>query len=91
MEPETVAALLEDARALFDCQNDLEITLEANPTSIETSRLAALRDAGVNRNSIGIQSLEPEPLAMLGRQHSVAQAVTALESRAGCSHGYRSI
>jgi putative oxygen-independent coproporphyrinogen III oxidase len=79
MEPETVAALLEDARALFDCQNDPEITLEANPTSIETSRLAALRDAGVNRISIGIQSLEPEPLAMLGRQHSVAQAVAALE------------
>jgi putative oxygen-independent coproporphyrinogen III oxidase len=79
MEPETVAALLEDARALFDCQNDLEITLEANPTSIETSRFAALRDAGVNRVSIGIQSLEAEPLAMLGRQHSAAQAVAALE------------
>jgi oxygen-independent coproporphyrinogen-3 oxidase len=79
MEPETVAALLEDARASFDCQNDLEITLEANPTSIETSRLAALRDAGVNRISIGIQALETEPLAMLGRQHSVAQAVAALE------------
>jgi putative oxygen-independent coproporphyrinogen III oxidase len=79
MEPETVGALLEDARALFDCHNDLEITLEANPTSIETSRLAALRDAGVNRISIGIQSLEPGPLAMLGRQHSVTQAVTALE------------
>jgi putative oxygen-independent coproporphyrinogen III oxidase len=79
MEPETVAVLLEDAKALFDWQNDLEITLEANPTSIETSRLAALRDAGVNRISIGIQSLEPEPLSMLGRQHSVAQAVAALE------------
>ena len=70
MEPETVARLLEDARRLFDFQNDLEITLEANPTSIETSRLAALRDAGVNRISIGVQSLEPEPLAALGRQHS---------------------
>jgi oxygen-independent coproporphyrinogen-3 oxidase len=79
MEPETVAVLLEDAKALFDWQDDLEITLEANPTSIETSRLAALRDAGVNRISIGIQSLEPEPLSMLGRQHSVAQAVAALE------------
>ena len=79
MEPETVALLLEDARAFFDIQNDLEVTLEANPTSIETSRLAALRDAGVNRVSIGIQSLEPEPLAMLGRQHSVAQAIAALE------------
>jgi oxygen-independent coproporphyrinogen-3 oxidase len=79
MQPETVALLLEDARALFEIPNDLEVTLEANPTSIETSRLAALRDAGVNRVSIGIQSLEPEPLARLGRQHSAAQAIAALE------------
>lgn len=83
MEPETVAALLRDARVLFEWRNDLEITLEANPTSIETSRLAALRDAGVNRISVGIQSLEPEPLALLGRQHSVAQAVAALEIARG--------
>ncbi len=79
MEPETVAGLLEDVRALFDCGNDLEITLEANPTSVETARLTALRDAGINRISVGIQSLNPEPLAMLGRQHSVAQAIAALE------------
>jgi putative oxygen-independent coproporphyrinogen III oxidase len=79
MEPETVALLVQDARTLFDAANDLEVTLEANPTSIETSRLTALRDAGVNRISVGIQSLEPEPLAMLGRQHSVAQAIAALE------------
>ena len=79
MEPETVALLLEDARGLFEIRNNLEVTLEANPTSVETSRLAALRDAGVNRISIGIQSLEPEPLAMLGRRHSVAQAIAALE------------
>jgi oxygen-independent coproporphyrinogen-3 oxidase len=79
MEPETVAVLLEDARELFDVRNDVEITLEANPTSIETSRLAALRGAGVNRISIGIQSLEHEPLAMLGRRHTVEQAIEALE------------
>jgi oxygen-independent coproporphyrinogen-3 oxidase len=79
MEPETVALLLEDAQALFETSGDLEVTLEANPTSIETTRLAALRDAGVNRISVGIQSLEPESLAMLGRQHSVAQAIAALE------------
>lgn len=79
MEPETVAALLQDARTLFDWSNDLEITLEANPTSIETARLGALRDAGVNRISVGIQSLEPDPLTRLGRRHSVAQAVAALE------------
>ena len=79
MEPETVALLLEDARTLFEISGDLEVTLEANPTSIETSRLAALRDAGVNRVSVGIQSLEAEPLAMLGRRHSVEQAIAALE------------
>jgi len=78
MDPETVALLLRDVRDLFAPAPDLEVTLEANPTSIETSRLAALRDAGVNRISIGIQSLEPEPLAMLGRRHSVEQAVEAL-------------
>jgi oxygen-independent coproporphyrinogen-3 oxidase len=79
MDAETVGRLVEDARAAFEARSDVEITLEANPTSIETSRLAALRDAGVNRVSIGIQSLEAEPLAMLGRQHSVRQAIDALE------------
>jgi putative oxygen-independent coproporphyrinogen III oxidase len=83
MEPETAALLVEDARKLFDIQNDIEVTLEANPTSIETSRLAALRDAGVNRISIGIQSLEPEPLAMLGRRHSPDEAIAALEIARG--------
>ena len=79
MEPETVAVLLEDARRLFTAPDDIEITLEANPTSIETARLAALRDAGVNRISIGIQSLDPAALAMLGRRHSAEQAIAALE------------
>ncbi len=80
MEPETVALLLEDARRLFVPVPGMEVTLEANPTSVETGRLAVLRDAGVNRISIGIQSLEPEPLAMLGRRHSVDQAIAALET-----------
>ena len=79
MEPETVALLLEDARALFSVSNDLEVTLEANPTSIETGRLSALREAGVNRVSIGIQSLDPAALDMLGRRHSADQAIAALE------------
>jgi putative oxygen-independent coproporphyrinogen III oxidase len=79
MEAETVAALIGDARRLFDPADDIEITLEANPTSVEAARFAAFRDAGVNRVSIGVQSLEPAALQMLGRQHSVAQAVAALE------------
>jgi putative oxygen-independent coproporphyrinogen III oxidase len=79
MAPESVAALIEDARRLFDPADDLEVTLEANPTSVEAGRLAAFRDAGVNRISLGVQSLEPAALQRLGRQHSVAQAVAALE------------
>jgi putative oxygen-independent coproporphyrinogen III oxidase len=79
MEAETVALLLEDAARLFDLAPNAEITLEANPTSIEADRLAAFRAAGVNRASLGVQSLEPAALAMLGRQHSAPQAVAALE------------
>jgi putative oxygen-independent coproporphyrinogen III oxidase len=80
MQPETVAALIDDARARFDAAPDLEITLEANPTSVEASLLAAFRQAGVNRLSLGVQSLDPEALRMLGRQHSVEQARAALET-----------
>ena len=79
MAPETVAALLADATRLFAPLPDMEITLEANPTSVEAAKLAAFRDAGVNRVSLGVQSLEPEALRRLGRQHTAAQAMAALE------------
>ncbi len=79
MEPETVGALIARARGLFSPTDDIEITLEANPTSIEAGRFAGYRDAGVNRVSIGVQSLEESALRMLGRQHSAEQAVAALE------------
>jgi oxygen-independent coproporphyrinogen-3 oxidase len=78
MDPSTVAALLDDATRYFDPVDDLEITLEANPTSIEAGRLADFRAAGVNRVSIGIQSLDESDLRMLGRQHSANEAITAL-------------
>ena len=80
MEPETVALLLEDAFRLFDPEPDIEITLEANPTSVEAGRLAAFRDAGVNRASLGVQSLDDTALRMLGREHSAKQAIAALET-----------
>jgi oxygen-independent coproporphyrinogen-3 oxidase len=80
MGPDTVADLIADATHLFDPTDDLEVTLEANPTSVEAGRFAAYRAAGVNRASIGIQSLDPDALRMLGRQHSAAQAITALET-----------
>ncbi len=78
MDPSTVAALLDDAVRWFDPAANLEITLEANPTSIEAERLADYRAAGVNRVSIGIQSLDETALRALGRQHSVTDAIAAL-------------
>ena len=78
MEPETVAALIEDARRLFAPVAELEITLEANPTSVERGKLEAFRRAGVNRISLGVQSLDAAALRFLGREHSAAQAIDAL-------------
>lgn len=80
MQPETVALLIEDARRLFEADTDLEITLEANPTSVERAKLAAFREAGVNRLSLGIQSLDESALRFLGREHSAGQAIEALET-----------
>ena len=78
MDPSTVGALLDDTARLFDAADDVEITMEANPTSIEAARLADYRSAGVNRISIGIQSLDEATLRMLGRQHSAGEAMAAL-------------
>jgi len=79
MDPQTVADVIADATQLFEAVPDIEITLEANPTSVEAGRFAAFRQAGVNRVSLGVQSLRADSLNMLGRQHSAAQAVAALE------------
>ena len=78
MDPATVAALIDDATALFPPTDNLEITLEANPTSVERAKLETFRHAGVNRVSLGIQSLDGAALAFLGREHSAADAITAL-------------
>ena len=80
MEPQTVADLIADACRLFEPTPDMEITLEANPTSVELGKLHGFRAAGVNRISLGVQSLEAEALQMLGREHSATQAVAALET-----------
>ena len=79
MEPDTVAALIADATRFFPPGPDLEITLEANPTSVERGRLEAFRRAGVNRVSLGVQALDDAALRFLGREHSAPQAVAALE------------
>ncbi|MBN9507510.1 MAG: coproporphyrinogen III oxidase [Alphaproteobacteria bacterium] len=79
MAAETVAALIADATAAFPPLPDLEVTLEANPTSVEAEKFAAFRAAGVNRLSLGVQSLDDAVLRALGREHSARQAVAALE------------
>ncbi len=80
MEPETVAALIARTRSLWDSADDIEITLEANPTSVEAGRFAALSQAGVNRVSLGLQALDPDALKFLGREHSVDEALAALDT-----------
>ena len=79
MAPETAAALIAEARTLFDAPDGLEVTLEANPTSVERGRLAAFREAGVNRLSLGVQSLDEDALRFLGRRHDAVEAEAALE------------
>ena len=80
MAPETVARLIERARQHWSFAPDIEITLEANPTSVEVARFRALAQAGVNRVSIGIQALDDRSLKFLGRQHSAAEALVAFDA-----------
>lgn len=79
MAPDTVASLLERVASRWSLAEDLEITLEANPTSVEAEKFRDIRAAGVNRVSLGVQSLDPQALAFLGRGHSVGEAVAAVE------------
>jgi putative oxygen-independent coproporphyrinogen III oxidase len=79
MPPGTVAAIIAAARRHWPPAGPVEITLEANPTSVEAGRLQGFRDAGVNRVSLGIQALDPEALAFLGREHGVGEALAALD------------
>lgn len=82
MEPKTTAAVIEHTAALWSMAPDAEITLEANPTSIECERLVEFRAAGVNRLSLGVQSLDDHALKFLGRQHSAREALQALDMAA---------
>jgi putative oxygen-independent coproporphyrinogen III oxidase len=78
MPPGTVAALLERAALHWQADGDLEVTLEANPTSVEAGRLAEFRAAGVNRVSLGVQALDDRALRFLGRGHDAAEARAAV-------------
>ncbi len=78
MAPETAAAVIERMAARFALAPDAEITLEANPTSVEASSFARFAAAGINRISLGVQSLDDTALQFLGRRHSAAEALSAV-------------
>ena len=78
MPPSTVAALIDAAERHWGFTDNIEITLEANPSSVEAARFADLAAAGVNRVSLGLQSLDDAALTFLGRAHSVAESLDAL-------------
>lgn len=79
MEPETVEAVIDEIGRNWMISKGCEITLEANPTSIEADKFVAFKQAGINRVSVGIQSLRDESLKFLGREHSAVEALRALD------------
>ncbi len=79
MDPQLVNAILEHVRSTWTIANDCEITLEANPTSVEAGRFAGYRDAGVNRVSLGVQALNDIDLKALGRLHTAREAMQAFD------------
>lgn len=79
MEPETVGSIIDTAHKLWGLAADAEITLEANPSSAEADKFAGFCAAGVNRLSLGIQSLRDEALRFLGRAHNAGEALHAIE------------
>jgi putative oxygen-independent coproporphyrinogen III oxidase len=80
MEPATVRAVIEAALNRWQAAENIEITLEANPNSVETARFADLARAGVNRVSLGLQSFDDRALHFLGRAHSAREGFAALET-----------
>jgi oxygen-independent coproporphyrinogen-3 oxidase len=78
MDPAQVARVIETARSLWSAADDLEISLEANPTDAEAGRFEALAAAGVARLSLGVQSLHDDALALLGRNHDAGAARRAI-------------
>ena len=79
MEPSTVDAIMEAVYRTWPIANDLEVTLEANPTSVEAQKFADFHSAGINRVSMGIQALNDPDLVRLGRLHTAAEGLAAFD------------
>ncbi len=80
MLPSTVEAIISEANRLWSFSNDIEITLEANPTSVEMNKFRDFKRSGINRVSVGVQALNDEDLRRLGRMHSAAEAISAVNA-----------
>ncbi len=80
MNPKTVEIILNHIAKVWNVSPDIEITLEANPTSIEAQKFKDFKAAGINRVSIGVQSLRDDDLKFLGRQHSAQEAIGAIKT-----------
>jgi putative oxygen-independent coproporphyrinogen III oxidase len=80
MHPETVFSIIETIKSIWPENGPIEISLEANPSSIEYKTFSLFRDAGVNRISVGVQALNDKDLKFLGREHSKMDAIKALET-----------
>src|SRR3954464_5469663 len=78
MQPATVGPILDTIGKHWNVAPDVEVTLEANPTSVEATRFAGYRAAGVNRVSLGVQALDDASLKALGRLHSAREALDAV-------------
>jgi len=83
MQPSTVGGILDEIGGLWEIEPGAEVTLEANPSSVEADRFRGYRAAGVNRVSLGVQSLRDSDLKQLGRLHSVAEAKAAIAVASG--------
>lgn len=79
MEPATVAAIINEVARLWPMTEDIEITLEANPGSVEAAKFKGFAQAGVNRVSLGVQALDDAALKLLGRRHDLSEALAALD------------
>jgi putative oxygen-independent coproporphyrinogen III oxidase len=88
MEPATVAAILDAVANNWHVADDVEVTLEANPTSVEARRFTGYRAAGVNRVSLGVQALDDAALSALGRTHTAREALEAVAIARGIFERY---
>lgn len=80
MPPKLMGAIIEKAYSLWSCAADIEITFEANPTSVESEKFKSFKSAGANRVSVGIQAFNDADLKFLGRPHNLAEGIAAIEN-----------